>query len=40
MTVVVSEVLLEQFSKFVAERMGLNFPRERWSDLERGVGFA
>jgi len=37
MAVVISEVLLEQFSKFVAERMGLSFPRERWSDLERGI---
>ena len=37
MAVVVSEVLLEQFSKFVAERIGLHFPRERWRDLERGI---
>jgi chemotaxis protein methyltransferase CheR len=37
MAIVVSEVLLEQFSKFVAERIGLHFPRERWPDLERGI---
>jgi len=37
MAAVVSEVLLEQFSKFVAERIGLHFPRERWRDLERGI---
>ncbi len=37
MTAAVSEVLLEQFSKFVAERIGLHFPRERWRDLERGI---
>jgi chemotaxis protein methyltransferase CheR len=37
MAVVVSEVLLEQFSKFVAERIGLHFPRDRWGDLERGI---
>jgi chemotaxis protein methyltransferase CheR len=37
MALVVSEVLLEQFSKFVAERIGLHFPRERWRDLERGI---
>lgn len=32
MAAVISEVLLEQFSKFVAERIGLHFPRERWRD--------
>ena len=37
MAATVSEVLLDQFSKFVAERIGLHFPRERWRDLERGV---
>jgi chemotaxis protein methyltransferase CheR len=37
MAAVVSEVLLERFSKFVAERIGLHFPRERWPDLERGI---
>ncbi len=37
MAAVVSEVLLEQFSKFVAERIGLHFPKERWRDLERGI---
>jgi chemotaxis protein methyltransferase CheR len=37
MTTVVSAVLLEQFSKFVAERIGLHFPKERWHDLERGI---
>ncbi len=37
MAAVVSGVSLEQFSKFVAERIGLHFPRERWRDLERGI---
>src|SRR6266404_6997754 len=32
-----SEQLLSQCSEFVANRMGLHFPRERWPDLERGI---
>ena len=31
------EPLLETFSRFVEERAGLHFPRERWRDLERGL---
>jgi len=33
----VSEALLEQFSRFIAERIGLHFPRERLGDLERSI---
>ena len=33
----VSEELLSQLSAFVADKMGLHFPRERRRDLERGV---
>ena len=29
--------LLSQFSEFVAQRMGLNFPEPRWDDLERAI---
>ena len=32
--------LLSGMSEFVAARMGLNFPRERWRDLERGIAAA
>jgi chemotaxis protein methyltransferase CheR len=28
---------LARLSRFVAKRMGLHFPRERWPDLERGL---
>ncbi|MBT9612564.1 MAG: chemotaxis protein CheR [Burkholderiales bacterium] len=28
---------LSALSEFLATRIGLNFPRERWSDLERGI---
>ena len=31
------ESLLFSMSDFVATRMGLHFPRERWGDLERGI---
>ena len=31
------EALLGRISTRVAEQMGLHFPRERWSDLERGL---
>ena len=36
----IPETLLARFSEFVAARMGLHFPRERWRDLERGIGSA
>lgn len=32
--------LLSSLSEFVAARMGLHFPRERWGDLARGVAAA
>jgi chemotaxis protein methyltransferase CheR len=32
-----SNLLLARFSEFVADRLGLYFPMERWSDLERGI---
>lgn len=32
-----SPTTLSALSEFLATRMGLNFPRERWSDLERGI---
>jgi chemotaxis protein methyltransferase CheR len=32
-----SHSLLSDFSKFVEERMGLHFPKERFRDLERGL---
>jgi chemotaxis protein methyltransferase CheR len=31
------DAVLEQASGFVAARLGLNFPRERWPDLERAL---
>jgi chemotaxis protein methyltransferase CheR len=37
MTGCISERLLEKMSEFVASRMGLYFPRERWRNLERGM---
>ena len=37
MTTSISAVLLFRFSEVVAAQMGLHFPRERWSDLERGI---
>ena len=36
----IPETLLSQFSDFIAARMGLHFPRERWCDLERGIDSA
>lgn len=33
----ISTELINNLSKLIAERMGLNFPKERWSDLERGI---
>jgi chemotaxis protein methyltransferase CheR len=32
--------LLAQYSEFVADRMGLHFPRERWGDLEQATARA
>lgn len=32
--------LLSRLSDFLAWQMGLHFPRERWRDLERGIGAA
>jgi len=33
----ISNLLLTQFSEFVAAHMGLHFPAERWPDLRRGI---
>ncbi|MFZ4394568.1 MAG: CheR family methyltransferase [Kiritimatiellia bacterium] len=33
----ISNLLLAQFSEFVAAHMGLHFPAERWPDLQRGI---
>jgi len=33
----ISNDLMSQFSDFIAARLGLHFPRQRWCDLERGV---
>src|SRR3989442_303387 len=33
----VSDTLWPQLSEFIAERMGLHFPSERWDDLKRGL---
>jgi chemotaxis protein methyltransferase CheR len=40
MTSGISETLLTELSEFVATRMGLHFPMERWHDLENGIGSA
>ena len=37
MTSVISEARLSRLSGFVADRMGLHFPPERWNDLARGI---
>jgi chemotaxis protein methyltransferase CheR len=37
MTSVISENSLLQLSEFIADRMGLHFPPERWGDLERNI---
>ena len=34
------DALLSQLSELLATRMGLHFPTERWSDLERGIAAA
>jgi chemotaxis protein methyltransferase CheR len=36
----ISHELLTRFSDFVAHKTGLNFPPERWADLERGIAAA
>lgn len=36
MSCIVPDALLSQLSEFIAARLGLHFPRERWHDLERG----
>lgn len=36
----ISETTLSMLSSFVADQMGLLFPRERWSDLEKGMASA
>ncbi len=33
----ISDLLLRQFSDFLASRIGLHFPRERWPDMLRGL---
>lgn len=37
MTHAISDILLSRLGEFVAAQMGLHFPKERWSDLERGI---
>lgn len=37
MTTTISEGRLSQLSEFIAARMGLHFPPERWGDLERNI---
>jgi len=37
MSAAVPEALLEQFSRFIAERIGLHFPKKRWDNLERST---
>lgn len=37
MNATISDILLSKLSEFVASQIGLNFPKERWHDLERGV---
>ncbi len=31
------DILLSRLSEFIAEKMGLHFPAERWNDLQRGL---
>jgi chemotaxis protein methyltransferase CheR len=40
MAAVLSDTLLSHLSEFVAAQIGLRFSRERWRDLERGIGSA
>lgn len=37
---VISKESLSQLSEFIASRMGLHFPPERWNDLERNIALA
>jgi chemotaxis protein methyltransferase CheR len=37
MTHNITDSLLSRLSEFIAGRMGLNFPREKWGDLDRAV---
>jgi chemotaxis protein methyltransferase CheR len=37
MTAEFSVILRSRLSEFVADHLGLDFPQERWADLERGV---
>jgi chemotaxis protein methyltransferase CheR len=37
MTGTISDTLLSRLSKLLASQIGLHFPRQRWSDLERGI---
>lgn len=37
MTRAIPDEQLSRLSAFIAKRMGLHFPRERWGDLERGI---
>jgi chemotaxis protein methyltransferase CheR len=40
MTTTISDSTLLQLSEFVASHLGLDFPRDRWPDLQRAVGGA
>ena len=40
MKVALSPHLLEQLSEYIASRMGLHFPQERWGDLANGLASA
>lgn len=40
MNLATSESLLLQLSEIIAVSVGLHYPRERWYDLERGIGSA
>jgi len=37
MTSTLSPALLDEFSHFIANEIGLHFPKEKWSDLEKGI---
>src|SRR6266850_824230 len=37
---VLPEISCSRLSEFIAERMGLHFPVERWGDLQRGLAEA
>ena len=40
MTLRISDTTLSELSEFVAARLGLHFPKERWRDLARGLNSA